>query len=71
MDLQMAIVSIPALMMAVILHEYAHGWVAYKMGDPTAKEYGRLTINPIPHIDLLGTIILPGMLIPLTEAGHL
>ncbi len=63
MDLQMAIVSIPALMMAVILHEYAHGWVAYKMGDPTAKELGRLTINPIPHIDLLGTIILPGMLI--------
>ena len=63
MDLQMAIVSIPALMMAVILHEYAHGWVAYKMGDPTAKESGRLTINPIPHIDLLGTIILPGMLI--------
>ncbi len=63
MDLQMAIVSIPALMMAVILHEYAHGWVAYKMGDPTAKEFGRLTINPIPHIDLLGTIILPGMLI--------
>ncbi|OIG06311.1 Zn-dependent protease, partial [Acinetobacter baumannii] len=63
MDLKMAIVSIPALMMAVILHEYAHGWVAYKMGDPTAKELGRLTINPIPHIDLLGTIILPGMLI--------
>ncbi|WPM31550.1 site-2 protease family protein [Hydrogenobacter sp. T-2] len=63
MDLQMAVISIPALMMAVILHEYAHGWVAYKMGDPTAKEFGRLTLNPIPHVDLLGTIILPGMLI--------
>lgn len=62
MDLQMAVVSIPALMMAVILHEYAHGLVAYKMGDPTAKEFGRLTLNPIPHIDPLGTVILPGML---------
>lgn len=63
MNLQEAIVVLPALMMAVILHEYAHGWVAYHMGDPTAKEAGRLTINPIPHIDLLGTIILPSMLI--------
>ncbi len=62
MDPQMAVVSIPALMMAVILHEYAHGLVAYKMGDPTAKEFGRLTLNPIPHIDPLGTVILPGML---------
>lgn len=49
--------------MAVILHEYAHGWMAYKMGDPTAKETGRLTINPIPHIDPFGTIILPAMFI--------
>ncbi|MFN3975632.1 MAG: site-2 protease family protein [Aquificaceae bacterium] len=63
MDMQDAIVAIPALMMAVILHEYAHGWMAYKMGDPTAKEMGRLTINPLPHIDLLGTIILPGLLL--------
>ncbi|MFN4012616.1 MAG: site-2 protease family protein [Aquificaceae bacterium] len=63
MDMQSAIVAIPALMMAVILHEYAHGWMAYKMGDPTAKEMGRLTINPLPHIDLLGTIILPGLLL--------
>ncbi|MFN4319771.1 MAG: site-2 protease family protein [Aquificaceae bacterium] len=63
MDMQSAIVAIPALMMAVILHEYAHGWMAYKMGDPTAKEMGMLTINPLPHIDLLGTIILPGLLL--------
>lgn len=63
MNLQEAVVVLPALMMAVILHEYAHGWMAYRMGDPTAKEAGRLTINPLPHIDLLGTIILPGMLI--------
>ncbi|NPA33189.1 MAG: site-2 protease family protein [Aquificae bacterium] len=56
------ILTIPALMIAVILHEVAHGWVAYKMGDPTPKEAGRLTLNPIPHIDPLGTIILPGLL---------
>ncbi len=56
------ILTIPALMIAVILHEVAHGWVAYKMGDPTPKEAGRLTINPIPHIDPIGTIILPGLL---------
>ncbi len=63
MDIQDAIVAIPALMMAVILHEYGHGWMAYKMGDPTAKEMGRLTLNPVPHIDLFGTIILPGLLL--------
>ncbi|AAC07673.1 hypothetical protein aq_1853 [Aquifex aeolicus VF5] len=56
------ILTIPALMIAVILHEVAHGYVAYKMGDPTPKAAGRLTLNPIPHIDLLGTIILPGLL---------
>ena len=36
---------------SVILHEIAHGWVAYRLGDPTAKNAGRLTLNPIPHID--------------------
>ncbi len=50
-------------MIAVILHEVAHGWVAYKMGDPTAKMAGRLTLNPIPHVDPFGTILLPGMFI--------
>lgn len=62
MNLQELVVSLPAIMMAVILHEYAHGWMAYKMGDPTAKEYGRLTLNPIPHIDPIGTLLLPGLL---------
>ncbi|MGC8852510.1 MAG: site-2 protease family protein [Hydrogenobacter sp.] len=63
MDLREAIITIPALMVAVILHEYAHGWMAYKMGDPTAKEAGRLTLNPIPHIDPFGTLILPAVFI--------
>ncbi len=42
-----------------IFHEYMHGWVANQLGDPTAKYAGRLTLNPIPHIDMWGTIILP------------
>ncbi len=56
------VLAIPALMIAVILHEVAHGYAAYKMGDPTAKEMGRLTLNPIPHIDPFGTIIFPAIL---------
>jgi len=48
---------------SVILHEIAHGWTAYRLGDPTAKNAGRLTLNPIPHVDLIGTIALPTLLI--------
>jgi Zn-dependent protease len=50
---------IPILLFSVIIHEIAHGWVALKCGDPTAKMFGRLTLNPIPHLDLFGSIILP------------
>ncbi len=57
------------LFLAVVLHEYAHGWVAYKLGDPTAKLAGRLTLNPIMHVDPVGTIFLPGVLIALRWAG--
>jgi Zn-dependent protease len=42
-----------------IIHEYAHGWMANQLGDPTAKYMGRLTVNPLAHIDLWGTILLP------------
>lgn len=48
---------------SVILHEIAHGWVAYRLGDPTAKNAGRLTLNPIPHIDPVGTLLLPIVLV--------
>lgn len=51
------------LLFSIILHEVAHGWTAEKLGDPTAKLAGRITLNPLPHIDLLGTILLPLMLI--------
>ncbi len=53
----------PGLIMGVVLHEYAHGYIAYKSGDNTAKSLGRLTLNPIAHIDLFGSILLPLLLI--------
>ncbi len=58
------------LIFSVILHEVAHGFVADRLGDPTARLAGRLTLNPIPHIDPIGTILLPLFLI-LTHAGIL
>ena len=53
----------PPLLLAVILHEIAHGAVAYKFGDPTAAQRGRLTFNPIKHIDPFMTILLPALLV--------
>lgn len=55
---KIAIWAIPVLF-AITLHEVAHGWVASKFGDQTARLAGRLTINPIKHIDLMGTVIIP------------
>lgn len=51
------IIAIP-LMYAIIFHELAHGWVAYRMGDPTAKQMGRLSLNPLKHLDPVGTLML-------------
>lgn len=50
------------LIIAIVFHEVAHGWTARALGDPTAANLGRLTLNPIKHVDPFGTIILPGML---------
>ncbi len=58
---QSTIVFFATLVVAVILHEIGHGVVAYWFGDDTAKRAGRLTLNPIPHIDPFGSIILPAM----------
>lgn len=55
--------------MSLTFHEYAHGWVAYKKGDYTAKHSGRLTLNPLAHIDIFGTIIFPIMLF-ITSQGR-
>lgn len=52
-----------ALGPAIILHEYAHGWTANLLGDPTAKLSGRLTLNPLKHIDPVGSILIPGSLL--------
>ncbi len=48
---------------AITVHEDAHGWVASQFGDNTAKSLGRLTLNPISHMDLVGTVIVPGVLL--------
>lgn len=55
--------SIIVLLFSVIVHEVMHGVVALRFGDTTAQRAGRLTLNPIPHIDLFGTILLPALLI--------
>jgi len=47
------------LIIAMVIHEYAHGWVAYKLGDTTAKYSGRLTLNPLAHIDIFWTVLIP------------
>ena len=59
---QLSIWVLPVLV-AVILHELAHGYSAYLLGDPTAARMGRLTLNPLAHIDLFGTLLLPFLLI--------
>ena len=51
--------SAPGFLFAVIIHEYAHGWMAKRFGDSTAEDAGRLTFNPAPHIDPLGTVVFP------------
>ncbi len=56
-------VTLAILLFSVIIHEVSHGLVAEKLGDPTARRQGRITLNPIPHIDLVGSIILPAMAI--------
>lgn len=53
------IISVPALVLAITLHEVSHGYVANRLGDPTAKFMGRLTLNPLKHIDPIGTVLLP------------
>jgi len=56
--LELSLFRIPALLLALVLHECAHGYAAYRLGDPTAKNLGRLTLNPLPHLDPVGAILL-------------
>ncbi len=60
--LKIVMAAVPILI-AITFHEVAHGFVANRLGDPTAKMLGRLTLNPIAHIDIIGTILLPALLL--------
>lgn len=62
--------SIIILIFSVVIHEVAHGYAAERLGDPTAKYAGRLTINPIAHLDLMGSFIIPVLLV-MTHAGFI
>jgi Zn-dependent protease len=66
---KIAIWVVPVVL-AITVHEVAHGWIARKLGDDTAFMLGRLTLNPLKHIDPMGTILIPGMLL-LLQAGFL
>ena len=62
---------IVALVPAVVLHEVSHGWLAKRLGDPTPGRMGRLTLNPKPHLDRFGTLVLPGLLLLPVLFGYL
>ena len=55
---EVLVLLIPVLLFALVFHEFAHGWVANKLGDPTAKYAGRLTLNPIAHLDMFGSLMI-------------
>jgi len=57
------ILAIPVFVLSIAVHECAHGLMALWSGDPTARDAGRLTLNPIPHVDPLGSLLLPGLLV--------
>jgi Zn-dependent protease len=61
------LISALPILIAITFHEVSHGLVAYKLGDPTAKMLGRLTLNPIAHIDIFGTVLLPLLLVIATN----
>jgi Zn-dependent protease len=61
------LISALPILIAITFHEVSHGFVAYKLGDPTAKMLGRLTLNPLAHIDIFGTVLLPLLLVIATN----
>src|SRR5512143_1812524 len=67
---KIAVMAVP-LVFAIVLHEVSHGWIANKLGDHTARDMGRLTLNPISHVDLFGTVLMPLMLFLLTNGKML
>lgn len=63
MDIPQILISLFVVLFAITVHEASHGYAAYKLGDPTAHALGRITLNPIAHIDPIGTILLPVILV--------
>lgn len=61
-DILHVVLALVAAFLAIVFHEYAHGYVAYRLGDTTARDHGRLTLNPLAHIDPIGTVLLPLLL---------
>jgi len=64
-SVEQLVIALPVLIFSVVVHEYAHGWMALREGDQTAAMLGRLTLNPVPHIDPLGSIIVPALMVML------
>ncbi len=70
-DIRNGIVLLIGLIISVALHEFGHAWVAWKLGDPTPERDGRVTLNPIAHMDIVGTLILPAVMIFMFPSGIL
>jgi Zn-dependent protease len=70
MNWQQILIAVPVLLFSLTFHEASHAWMAHRRGDDTAKLAGRLTLNPLPHISLVGTILLPAILI-ISGAGFI
>lgn len=68
-DVLRLVLTLALLVLSLGIHEAAHAWAAYRCGDPTARDLGRLTLNPIPHIDLWWTILIPGMFFLLSNGS--
>jgi Zn-dependent protease len=66
-SLQLIAVAAIPIIFAITVHEVAHGWIARKLGDPTAMMLGRLTLNPIKHIDPIGTVLVPALMLMFTS----
>ncbi|MGH7459069.1 MAG: site-2 protease family protein [Longimicrobiaceae bacterium] len=61
METEQLLIALPVLIFSVVVHEYAHGWMAREQGDHTAEALGRLTLNPLPHLDPVGSFLVPAL----------
>ena len=68
-NVKLALFMLVVLVPSVSLHEYARAWTAARLGDHSARQWGRMTLNLKPHVDKFGTLLLPGLLLVLVAAG--